>query len=106
MNGKVERSQQTDKNEFWTLLDLSYKSLNINVLAIEWQNFYNKKRPHSSLKGKTPLQKLKEVEKLIPIQPDVTKKFWESEEKVISRNYEYLKFIKKNNLKNNYSNQL
>jgi hypothetical protein len=70
----------------------------------EWT--HNKKRPHSSLKGKTPFQKLKEVEKLIPIQPDVTKKFWESEEKVIPRNYEYLKFIKQNNLKNNYSNQL
>jgi transposase InsO family protein len=106
LNGKVERSQQTDKNEFWSLLDLSDKSLDLNALAIEWQNFYNKKRPHSSLKGKTPFQKLKEVEKLIPIQPDVTKKFWESEEKVIPRNYEYLKFIKQNNLKNNYSNQL
>lgn len=106
LNGKVERSQQTDKNEFWSLLDLSDKSLNLNALAIEWQNFYNKKRPHSSLKGKTPFQKLKEVEKMIPLQLDVTKKFWESKEKVIPRNYQYLKFIKQNNLRNNYSNQL
>jgi transposase InsO family protein len=42
LNGKVERSQQTDKNEFWSLLDLSDKSLDLNALAIEWQNFYNK----------------------------------------------------------------
>ena len=98
MNGKVERTQQTDKNEFWSLIDLSDKSLDLNALAIEWQDFYNKKRLHSSLKGKTPYQKLKQVEKLIPIQPDVTKKFWESEEKVIPRNYQYLKFLKHNNI--------
>jgi hypothetical protein len=99
LNGKVERTQQTDKNKFWSLLDLSDKSLDLNTLAIEWQNFYNKKRPHSSLKEKIPYQKLKQVEKLIPIQPDVTKKFWESDEKVIPRNYQYLKFIKQNNNK-------
>ena len=97
LNEKVERTQQTDKNEFWSLIDLSNKSLDLN-LAIEWQDIYNKKRPHSSLKGKTPYQKLKQVEKLIPIQPDVTKKFWESEEKVIPRNYQYLKFLKQYNI--------
>jgi transposase InsO family protein len=94
LNGKVERTQQTDKNEFWALFNLNDDTLNLNELALEWQNFYNEKRPHSSLNYKTPIQKLKEVKKLIPIQPDVTKVFWESEEKIFPRNYEYLKFLK------------
>jgi len=94
LNGKVERTQQTDKVEFWSLFDLSDESLDMEFLAIDWQNFYNKKRPHSSLSGKTPWQKLKSVEHLIPIQPDVTKQFWDSEEKVWPRNYEYLKRFK------------
>lgn len=73
LNGKVERIQQTDKVEFWSLFDLSDKSLDLEFLALDWQNFYNKKRPNSSLNGKTPWQKLKSVEHLTPIQPDVTK---------------------------------
>ncbi|WP_298646322.1 IS481 family transposase [uncultured Proteiniphilum sp.] len=97
LNGKVERTQQTDKVEFWSLFDLSDDSLNLEYLAIEWQEFYNKKRPHSSLNGKTPWQKLKSVEHLIPIQPDVTKQFWDSKEEVWPRNYEYLKRFKNTN---------
>lgn len=37
LNGKVERSQQTDKTEFWNLIDLSDKTLDLNVMAMEWQ---------------------------------------------------------------------
>jgi hypothetical protein len=83
--------------EFWSLFDLSDDSLDLEYLAIEWQEFYNKKRPHSSLNGKTPWQKLKSVEHLIPIQPDVTKQFWDSKEEVWPRNYEYLKRFKNTN---------
>lgn len=55
---------------------------------------YNKKRPHSTLNEKTLYQKLKSVEILIPIQPHVTSKHWNSSEILIPRNYEYLKLIK------------
>ena len=99
LNGKVERSQQTDKTEFWNLIDLSDKTLDLNVMAMEWQEFYNKKRPHSSLNGKTPMQKLKSVKHLVPIQPDVSEKFWESNEEILPRNYKYPKFIKHRNKK-------
>jgi len=34
------------------------------------------------------------AEKRLLIQPDVTKKFWESNEEVILRNYQYFKYIK------------
>lgn len=46
------------------------------------------------------MQKLKSVEHLIPIQLDVTEKFWESNEEILPRNYEYIKFIKHRNKKN------
>ncbi|MCD8176559.1 MAG: IS481 family transposase [Tannerellaceae bacterium] len=95
LNGKVERTQQTDKVEFWSLLDLSDTSLDLDKLAIEWQNFYNRKRPHSALSGKTPWQKFKELENKIPIQSEVTQSFWDSDEQIIPRNYQYLKMIKR-----------
>ncbi|MCS4302095.1 transposase InsO family protein [Chryseobacterium sp. BIGb0232] len=56
-------------------MDLSDSDLDLNALAIEWQEFYNKKRPHSSLNRKTPWEKSHSLEHLIPIQPDVTAKF-------------------------------
>lgn len=96
LNGKVERTQKTDKEEFWSLIDLKDRNLDLNELAKEWQEFYNKKRPHSSIKGKTPWQKFKAVEDLIPIQPDVTKAFWDSKEFIKPRNHEYLKWLAKN----------
>ncbi|CAA7196739.1 integrase core domain-containing protein [Chryseobacterium potabilaquae] len=67
-------SKKTDKSEFWWLLDLSDLSLDLNTLAIEWQKFYNKKRPHSSLNGKTHWEKLQKLEHIIPIQPYIPRK--------------------------------
>ena len=95
LNGKVERTQQTDKTEFWSCFDLSDQSLNLNDLAVEWQEFYNKKRSHSSLKGMTPWQKLQSVEHLISDQYNYAEQQWNPNEKVLPRNYEYLKFLKK-----------
>lgn len=63
-------------------------------MALEWQDFYNRKRPHSSLGGMTPWQKFKSVESLVPIQPTVSEAFYESAEEIIPRNYEYLNFCK------------
>ncbi|CAA7197630.1 integrase core domain-containing protein [Chryseobacterium potabilaquae] len=94
LNGKVERTQQTDKSEFWSLVYLSDLDLNLNALAIEWQEFYNKKRPHFSLNGKTPWEKLQPLEHFIPIQPDVTAKFLYSNEEILPRNYTYLSYIR------------
>lgn len=97
LNGKVERTQQTDKTEFWNIIDLSDKSLDLNSMALEWQDFYNLKRHHSSLGGMTPWQKFKSVESLVPIQPVVSEAFYESEEEIIPHNYEYLNFCKRKN---------
>lgn len=59
LNGKVERSHLTDKQEFYQLL--SYKNdVDLNVKLKKWENFYNFARPHTSLKGKTPYEVLRE----------------------------------------------
>lgn len=86
LNGKVERSQLTDKSEFYSTIPKKEKTLSLAPKLLEWQNFYNHKGPHASLNGKTPYEKLLEVEHLIPIQPDVTGKYWEKEVEIIPRN--------------------
>lgn len=86
LNSKVERSQLTDKSEFYNTIPRSEKNLDLAPRLLEWQNFYNHKRPHASLNGKTPYEKLLELERLIPIQPDVTGKYWEKEVDIIPRN--------------------
>lgn len=55
LNGKVERSHRTDKEEFYQLL--KYKSdVDLNEKITEWENFYNFNRPHKSHTGLTPYE--------------------------------------------------
>ena len=42
LNGKVERSQKTDKTEFYPTIDLT--SNNLDQLLAEWQHYYLKPR--------------------------------------------------------------
>jgi transposase InsO family protein len=86
LNGKVERSQLTDKSEFYNTVPRSEKNMDLAPRLLEWQNFYNHKRPHSSLKGKTPYERYQELEHLIPIQPDITGKYWEKDVVIVPRN--------------------
>jgi len=59
LNGKVERSHFTDKQEFYQLLD--YKGdVDLRRKLKQWENFYNFERPHTSLKGKTPYEVLRQ----------------------------------------------
>lgn len=58
LNGKVERSHGTDKDEFYQMIH--YKNdVDLEKKIREWENFYNYSRPHSSLNGKTPYEVLK-----------------------------------------------
>jgi transposase InsO family protein len=59
LNGKVERSHRTDKQEFYQLLTYT-GDVDLKRKLEEWQNFYNYHRPHSALKGKTPYELLLE----------------------------------------------
>jgi hypothetical protein len=95
LNGKVERSQKTDKAEFYSHLNLRDKNLPIEPLLAEWEQFYNHKRPHASLNGKTPYERYLELEKHIPTQPEVAGKYWEKDEVIRPRRYQYLTLFKK-----------
>lgn len=60
LNGKVERSHRTDKDEFYQLL--SYKDdVDLEAKLEAWENFYNYHRPHSAFDGRTPYEQLKSL---------------------------------------------
>lgn len=99
LNGKVERSQKTDKAEFYSLINLKDHSLPLDKLLTEWEYFYNHLRPHASLSGKTPYEKYLETESRVPLQGEVTQNYWDSPaEKIVPRNSKYLTWIKDNKM--------
>jgi transposase InsO family protein len=69
LNGKVERSQLTDRIEFWSRYDC--KETRIHELIEEWQFEYNYRRPHGSLNGKPPAGRLAEIGSDIPLNEEV-----------------------------------
>ena len=59
-NGKVERYQQTLKHE-WGLGQV-YRSSDHRAQALtHWLNYYNQRRPHSSLGGQPPISRVHNV---------------------------------------------
>lgn len=66
LNGKVERSHNSDKEEFYQLID--YKGdVDLQKKLKEWENFYNYHRPHGGLNGKTPYEVLKKKIEMKPL---------------------------------------
>jgi transposase InsO family protein len=60
-NGKVDRSHRIDAKEFYRMLDgvvIDDTELFNDKLA-EWERFYNFHRPHGSLGGQTPYERLR-----------------------------------------------
>lgn len=81
LNGKVERSQKTDLEEFYAITDLS----NFERLREElgcWQFFYNWQRPHGSLGGKPPSQFDSKVYEKTPLQEEVCANYDISRERI------------------------
>ena len=75
LNGKVERSQKTDKSEFYPTLDVSVGLKELDLLLAEWQHYYNLERPHSSLKGLTPIDRITEVSDQTPLSEEVSQHY-------------------------------
>jgi transposase InsO family protein len=78
LNGKVERSQGTDLQEFWA--NRNSPSL-ADAQDLEcWQFDYNWRRPHGSLRGRRPVDRLAEVTDRIPDREQIALKFDETRE--------------------------
>lgn len=62
LNGKVERSHRVDAEEFYRRLEgvVIDDSELFNERLREWENFYNFDRPHGSLGGQTPYERLRQ----------------------------------------------
>lgn len=60
LNGKVERSHRSDKEEFYQLLTYT-DDVDLNEKLAAWENFYNLNRPHGAHDGKTPYEALRSM---------------------------------------------
>lgn len=69
LNGKVERGHKTDLQEFYATANL--QDPNLQDRLDEWQHFYNWHRPHSSLSGKTPVERCHELSSQTPFWDEV-----------------------------------
>ena len=59
LDGKVERSHRTAKDEFYQLLT-DRDDVDLKKKLAAWEKFYHYDRPHGAHKGKTPYEALRE----------------------------------------------
>jgi transposase InsO family protein len=85
LNGKVERSHQTDLAEFYATTDL--KASDLAEQLDLWQHAYNWDRPHSSLGGKTPMDRVCELSEQTPLREDVDHLYGSDQEPIRHANY-------------------
>lgn len=85
LNGKVERSQLTDRIEFWSTH--SAKEEGIEQYLEEWQFDYNWRRPHGSLGGMTPAMRSGEMAELIPLREEVATAYDPTKERMRYRDW-------------------
>tara|TARA_B100001059_G_C17755225_1_gene539492 strand:+ start:158 stop:1123 length:966 start_codon:yes stop_codon:yes gene_type:complete len=87
LNGKVERSQRTDKEEFYSTVKLDLDELKNETLP-EWQHYYNWQRAHGSFKGKTPMDMVCEHLEQTPLWEEVQKDYDGDNERIQLSNYQ------------------
>jgi transposase InsO family protein len=85
LNGKVERSQRTDLEEFYPTVDLQNSELHQQLR--DWQDYYNEFRPHGSLNSKTLWEKWNELSMKTPYRDEVEAAFDSSKERLRLQNY-------------------
>lgn len=85
LNGKVERGHKTDLQEFYATADLT--DVNLHHRLDEWQHFYNWSRPHSSLGGKTPVDRYLELSAKTPFRDQVEEAYDPANEPIREQNY-------------------
>jgi transposase InsO family protein len=85
LNGKVERSQKTDKAEFYATVDLEEDDLD-DQLAL-WQHYYNWDRPHSAHNGKSPMEKYFELCDKTPFSDEIFNLYKSDSVRIQNANY-------------------
>jgi transposase InsO family protein len=85
LNGKVERTQKTDLDEFYSTVSL--KDPNLKDLLKEWQHYYNWYRAHSSLHGKTPQDLVIALSSKTPYWDEVEAAYDQSKERIRIQHY-------------------
>lgn len=85
LNGKVERSQMTDKIEFYPSTDVANENLADSLE--QWQFDYNGHRPNNPLGGKTPLEKVCGLLPQTPLREEIDYNYDPSKERFQERDY-------------------
>ena len=85
LNGKVERSQRTDIEEFYSGVDL--KAADLDAQLLQWQDHYNHFRPHGSLNGLTPWEKWHALVGVTPCWDEVEAKYDPAMERIRHPDY-------------------
>src|SRR5262245_53727063 len=85
LNGKIERAHQTDLLEFYATVDLNAVDLHDQLAS--WQHAYNWDRPHSSLNGQTPIDRVCELIERTPLGEEVDELFDPDQERFRHPNY-------------------
>ena len=83
----MERVQRTALEEFWSTVDPEEPDLAAQLE--EWRSFYNHDRPHSSLGGSTPAERIAELAPEIPSLEAVRAAYDPNREFVRSQNTRY-----------------
>ena len=89
LNGKVERSQRTDRMEFWATMDTAAPREIVENQLGQWQVFYNHQRTHSAIGSKTPFQRWQEVAALVPSPEEVKNAYLPPAQRYVT-NYHYV----------------
>ncbi len=92
LNGKVERAQKTDLEEFYTIVDS--ESPDLRDKLSEWQHYYNWYRIHGAI-GKSPMDRYFELIDRTPLWDDVINKYDVDRERYRVQDYSVDRLIKK-----------
>lgn len=84
LNGKVERAQRTDLEEFYATIDLQDQRL--RDLLGEWQHYYNWSRVHGVL-GMPPIDRYFELQDKTPFWGDVVENYDRNKERFREQSY-------------------
>jgi len=89
LNGKVERSQRTDRMEFWSTVDSSASRESLKEQVAQWQQFYNQDRTHSAIHSKTPNARFQELVDILPTREEVHAAYVPPLKKYVTNNHYY-----------------